>query len=128
MSRENISSGSAWEGKIGYSRAVKVGNQVFLSGTTATNDDGEVVSPGDPGGQTAYILKKVEAALKDAGATLKDVVRTRMFVTDMSQWEAVGNAHGEVFSDIRPATTIVEIKSLISPEHMVEIEVDAIIS
>jgi enamine deaminase RidA (YjgF/YER057c/UK114 family) len=125
--RQTVSSGSAWEGIIGYSRAVRVGNQVFVSGTTATGDDGKTVCVDDPKGQTLFILRKIERALKEAGASLTDVVRTRMFVTDVSRWEEFGRAHGELFGEVRPATTMVEVSQLISPDHLIEIEVDAVI-
>jgi enamine deaminase RidA (YjgF/YER057c/UK114 family) len=127
MPRLNISTGTPWEAIVGYSRAVRVGDHVFVSGTTASDEAGAVHGVGDPYAQTTYIIRKIEKALADAGATLGDVVRVRMFVTDISQWEAVGRAHGEFFSAIRPVTTMVEVSKLISPEHLVEIEVDALI-
>jgi enamine deaminase RidA (YjgF/YER057c/UK114 family) len=127
MSRKNISTGSKWEPIIGYSRAVRVGNAVYVSGTTATDSSGAIVGINDPAAQTRQCLKNIEAALKQAGASLKDVVRTRLFVTDISAWEAYGRVHGEVFGDVRPATAMVEVNNLISPEMMVEIEVDAVI-
>ncbi len=127
MSRKNISTGSKWEPIIGYSRAVRVGNSVFVSGTTASDASGAIVGLNDPAAQTRQCLKNIEAALKQAGASLKDVVRTRLYVTDISEWEAYGRVHGEVFGEIRPATAMVEVNNLISPEMLVEIEVDAVI-
>ena len=127
MSRKNISTGSKWEPIIGYSRAVRVGNAVYVSGTTASDASGALVGLNDPAAQTRQCLKNIEAALKQAGATLKDVVRTRLYVTDISAWEAYGRVHGEVFGEIRPATAMVEVNNLISPEMMVEIEADAVI-
>lgn len=127
MSRQLISSGSEWETKIGYSRAVRVGDHVFVSGTTATGPDGETVGVGDAGAQAKYIVEKIAAALADAGAKLEHVVKGRIYTTDISQWEAIGLAYGDVFKDIRPALVLVEVSKLISPEHLVEIEVDALI-
>ena len=128
MERQRIASGTPWESSVGYSRAVRVGNQVFVSGTTASDQDGQTVSVGDAYGQTQFILRKIEAALKEAGAELSDVVRTRIFVTDISRWEEIGKAHGEFFSAIRPAATMVEVTRLISPDHLVEIEADAVVN
>lgn len=125
--RTNISSGAPWETIVGYSRAVRIGNHVWVSGTTATDENGKVVGVGDAAAQTRYALQKIERALVEAGATFADVVRTRMFVTDISQWEAIGRVHGEYFSDIRPAATMVEVSKLIDPDHLVEIEVDAFV-
>jgi len=123
-----VSSGTAWEPIVGYSRAVRVGNQVFVAGTTATDAAGQIVGKGDAAAQMRQIMVNLERALTLAGATLADVVRTRIFVTDIGQWEAVGRVHGEAFATIRPAATMVEVQRLIDPDLLVEVEVDAVIA
>lgn len=125
--RQNISTGAPWESIIGYSRAVRIGNLVEVSGTVALDENGNLVGKNDPYAQTICILEKIENALKAAGATLQDVVRTRIYVTDISQWEAVGKAHGAFFAQIRPASSMVEVSRLIGEDYMVEIEATAII-
>jgi len=127
MNRKKIATGSKWEPVVGYSRAVRAGNLIFVAGTTAMGPDG-VVGPGSPYMQTKRILEIIDSALQAAGGQLRDVVRTRIFVTDISQWEEVGRAHGEVFGNIRPVTSMVQVAKLISPELLVEIEADAVVA
>ena len=128
MERHYVSTGTPWEKVVAYSRAVRVGSQVFVSGTTASNSDGSTVAVGQAFEQTIFILQKIESALREVGAQMSDVVRTRLFVTDISRWEEIGRAHREMFAGINPAATMVEVRRLVNPDHLVEIEVDAVIN
>jgi len=127
MERTNYSSGAIWEEIVGYSRAVKMGNVIEITGTVAVDENNRVVGDNDAYAQTRFIIEKIEKVLLQAGAALKDIVRTRMFVTDISRWEEYGKAHGEFFKDIRPCTSMIEVKGLIAPEYLIEIEATAII-
>ena len=125
--RQNISSGAKWEDIVGYSRAVRMGNVIEVAGTTAVDENNNVVGPNDAAAQTTYILQKIERALQAAGAGMNDVIRTRIFVTDISQWEAIGRAHGAFFREIKPAATMLQVSALISPDLLVEIEATAVV-
>ncbi len=128
LERIRVASGAPWEPIVGYSRAVRVGHHVFVAGTTASDADGRVAGPGDPYAQAVHILRSIEAALRQAGASINDVVRTRMFVTNVDHWQEIGRAHAEFFGDVRPAATMVQVARLLDPEMLLEIEVDAVIA
>lgn len=127
MIRQTVTSGTEWEPRVGYSRAVRVGDRISVSGTTATGDEGAVVAVGDPYGQAKRAMENVVRAVEEAGGAVGDVVRTRMYVVDIDDWEAVGDAHSEVFGDVRPATTMVEVSRLIDPDLLVEVEAEAVV-
>ena len=128
MKRQNLGTGSPWEDKVGYSRAVKIGNTIEISGTVAVDNSGEVIGENDPYIQTRFIIMRIENALKSLGASLEDVVRTRIYVTEIGKWELVGKAHGEAFSEIKPATSMVEVSALIDPKYLVEMEATAVVN
>lgn len=128
MKRQNLGTGSPWEDKVGYSRAVKIGNTIEISGTVAVDNSGEVIGENDPYIQTRFIIMRIENALKSLGGSLEDVVRTRIYVTEIGKWELVGKAHGEAFSEIKPATSMVEVSALIDPKYLVEMEATAVVN
>jgi len=127
MQKQRISTGTVWEEKVGYSRAIRIGNQIEISGTVAVNESNEVVGKRDAAAQAQYIFQKIEQILAELGATLADVIRTRMYVRDIANWEAVGRVHGDYFRSIKPATSLVEVSALIGPEYLVEVEVSALV-
>jgi enamine deaminase RidA (YjgF/YER057c/UK114 family) len=127
MDRDRVTTGTEWEPRVGYARAVRVGDRILVSGTTANDDEGDPVAPGDPAGQTRRALETVVAAIADAGGSREHVVRTRMYVTDADDWETIGAVHGEFFGDVRPAATMVEVSALVDPAYLVEIEAEAVV-